>query len=591
MTNTADAISGLPAERNTLVKINIALRDPKSLFIALIGVYFVILMHYFQHNVGGSGLDVPINPLGWVIVSCLVGLGLIQTIKQRQFIYNRYLIIVSVCCALLLIPLLYSGDVGSFSYARLLGLFAGLGTLSAFYQMQFSIQQKQKILWLMLAGVLLESLFALAQFYLFPFIPALNMNIARPSAIFFQANVAATFFVTGLMLSLYLLHVLKTSLTTIQRYFLLLTVLTTTIATVLLQSRTGFLGCIVAILLSIWAHRSISKQWLTTFIVGIAIAFSSMYFLSDKIRSANIYTQDAARTQIYSDSFNAIKRAPFLGHGYGTFGASFREQQALAFKEDINHHQIYGLSHPHNELVLWTVEGGVISLTPLLVIMIASGALFYRQRASFLLLSVIFPISLHLFTEFPFYHSVASYLTFILMLGLIADNNTKSASLQFNYPRITYALIGLGVMVNAILMANLMSSQHVLTNSIRQQQLNELLNSHYLFMSDDFEIILNESLLHLAITHDIKVGATAFNQWALPKIEQYPRERYFQHLIQSYEYLKQPQLADKTRAKAKFLFPTKDWTSQKQQTDTPKNVDADRKRSNAISSTNNSRQD
>ena len=492
-------------------------------------------------------------------MSCLVALGLIQIIKTRSFIYNRYLTIVGACCCLLLIPLLYSGSAAIHSYSRLLGLFAGLFVLAAFYQMKFDKKERRAILWFILIGVFLESLFALAQFYVFPHLSFLNMNVARPSAIFFQANVAATFFVTGLMISLYLSSSMSEKTNKTFRTLLLLAPLTMTITVVLLQSRTGFLGAIIGTLIWVTVYRSIPKKWLIMVLTGIIIAISSMYIFSSSIRDANIYTQDSARTLIYNDSIDAIKQAPILGHGYGTFGKAFRQQQALAFENDSTHKQIYNLSHPHNELLLWTIEGGIVSLIPLLIILLSSGFIFYKNRKKLILLAIIFPISLHLFTEFPFYHSVASYLTFLLILGLIADNKTQSKTVDFNYPKVTYLLVGVCLIPNTIAMFNLLNGQYVLTQAVREQKLNGVLDSRYLFMSEDFELVLNESLLSLAITHNIPVGAKAFNHWVASRISHYPRERYFRNLHKSYLFLNKKQLAEQTLNQAKFLFPTLEW--------------------------------
>jgi len=548
------------------------IKEPKSLFLGLIAVYFLVVMHYFQHNYGGSGLDLPINPLGWIIMSGLIALGLIQIIRTQSFIFNRYLIILSSCCGLLLIPLLYSGAEAIHSYSRLLGLFTGLLVLVAFYQMQFNRKDQRKILWFILLAAFLESLFALLQFYLLPHIPFLEMNIARPSAIFFQANVAATFFATGLMISLYLSHSLPKHANKFTRIILILAPFTLIISIVLLQSRTGFLGCIIGLIIWLCVNRSMPKKWLMIVITGMVIAISSMHLLSSAIRDANIYTQDSIRTSIYIDSFDSIKRAPLLGHGYGSFGYTFREQQALNFQKNSNSPQVYNLNHPHNELLLWTVEGGLVSLIPLIIILISSALLFRRNLSTLKLLSVIFPISLHLFTEYPFYHSVASYLTFILLLGLIATANDQSSNIQskvlkkvlrFNNPKFIYGLIGLSIAANTFVMFNLLSGQNMLTNSMREQKIDNILKSDYFFMSADFELVLNEAVLNLAISHNIPIGATAYNDWVITQIHSYPRKRHFLNLYKSYQYLNDSKLAQETLNKAKYLFPTFDWSLDK----------------------------
>jgi len=563
MTNTTNSISTNNEERDTQSTLIPHWCNPKTAFIALIALYYVVLMHYFQHNYGGTALNIPINPLGWIIVSALVGLGLMQIIKTRQVLYNKYLIVVAISCCLLLIPLAYSGIEAVYSYSRLLGLFVGLFVLTAFYQMRFNHTDRNNIIWLMLVGVLIESLFALSQFYVFPHIPALQMNIARPSAIFFQANVAATFFATGLLITLYLTHTLPAQAGKLKRALLLIAPLTITIAIVLLQSRTGFLGCIIGVAIWLIVYKSIPKSWLVIVITAITLSIASLYILSDTIRDAKIYTQDSARSQIYSDSIDAIKREPLLGHGYGSFGYTFREQQALAFQEDAKHPQIYKLSHPHNELLLWGIEGGLVSLIPLFIILFFSAKLFIRNRDALALLAIIFPISLHLFTEFPFYHSVASYLTFLLLLGLISAIKTQSKPICFNYPQLTYGLVVIALLANAVVMLNLLSGQHMLTQAVREQKIEAVLDSRYIFMSEDFELILNETLLNLAIAHNIEVGAIAYNKWVLPQIESFPHERYFRKLHESYLFLNKPILAKQTLERAATLFPTLDWTKSK----------------------------
>jgi len=535
-------------------------KTPKSVFLGLVTAYFLVIMHYFQHNYGGSGLDLSINPLGWIVISCLVGLGFIQIIRTQSFIFNRYLLVLSSCCGLLLIPLLYSSAEAIYSYSRLLGLFAGLLVLIAFYQMQFNKADRRRILWCILIAAFLESLFALSQFYLLPHLSFLEMNIARPSAIFFQANVAATFFATGLMISLYLSHSLSEHANKSTRIILAVAPLTLIISIVLLQSRTGFLSCIIGVIIWLCVNRTIPKKWVLSVVTGIVIAISSMHLLSSAIRDANIYTQDSARTIIYSDSLDAIKRAPLLGHGYGSFGYTFREQQALNYQENNDSPQIYNLNHPHNELLLWGVEGGLVSLIPLFIILVSSGMLFIRNPSGLKLLSIIFPISLHLFTESPFYHSVASYLTFLLLLSLIASVKTQSKIIEFNNPKFIYGLIGLSITANIFIMINLLSSQNMLTHAIREQKVDSILASDYFFMSADFELVLNDAVLNLAISHDIPVGATAYNDWVTTRIQSYPRKRHFINLYKSYQYLNQKLLAKETLDKAKYLFPTFDWS-------------------------------
>lgn len=539
---------------NILSKLKHSLSSPKNAFISIIGIYFLLVMHYFQHNVGGSGLDVPINPLGWIVVSILVGLGLVQIIKSKMFLYNNYLMWVSIACLALLIPLFYGNEAAVFSHPRLLGIFAGLAVITAIYQMNFTAQDKQKMLWLILGGMFLESIFALSQFYIFPHIESLGMNIARPSAIFFQANVAATFFTTGIFIALYLLHVQS-------RYKTLLLIISFTCAlsVMLLQSRTAFLGGVISLIIWILVTKKLPKSWLVAIGAAIVTALTSFSVLKETLRDNNVYTDGGARVEIYTDSFATFMQKPLVGHGYGTFGRAFREYQAIAFQSDSSHQQIYNLSHPHNELLLWAVEGGVVSLIPLFAILYISGRLF-RIKKALILLPLIFPVSLHLFTEFPFYHSVASYLVFLSLLGLISARGLKEKTVNFNQPKVIYALVVIAISLNSYLMITLIKGHAALTYAVRHEEIKDFVQTEYLVMSEDVERALNETLLHLAIEHNIPIGATSYLSWVKPRLANYPRARHFERQLEGFAFLQKTTEYIKTLKEAKRLFPTLDWT-------------------------------
>lgn len=51
-------------------------------------ISFALLMglgaHYFQHNQGGSGLQIAVNNVVWIFFSLLIGLGLWKTNKSKE---------------------------------------------------------------------------------------------------------------------------------------------------------------------------------------------------------------------------------------------------------------------------------------------------------------------------------------------------------------------------------------------------------------------------------------------------------------------------------------------------------------------------
>jgi O-antigen polymerase len=112
---------------------------------------------------------------------------------------------------------------------------------------------------------------------------------------------------------------------------------------------------------------------------------------------------------------------PILGYGYGNFERSYLDfnNQLKRQYPEINQ-PLLKLSHPHNELLYWVSEGGVITLLGLLFFFIAymnSWLKVSNKLAKRLaILGLITPLLLHSQLEFPFYSSAAHWLVFIILL-------------------------------------------------------------------------------------------------------------------------------------------------------------------------------
>jgi O-antigen polymerase len=60
-------------------------------------ITFALLMglgaHYFQHNQGGSGLELAQNNVVWIFFSILIGLGLWKITEAKKIFYSRLTIV------------------------------------------------------------------------------------------------------------------------------------------------------------------------------------------------------------------------------------------------------------------------------------------------------------------------------------------------------------------------------------------------------------------------------------------------------------------------------------------------------------------
>ena len=123
-------------------------------------ITFTLLMalgaHYFQHNQGGSGLELAQNNVVWIFFSTLIGLGLWKISEQQKIFYSRFTLVFLAALGLFLLPLFYpDNELASQSYTRLLGLIAGFLLFFSLQQFQFNRAQLQRLLLLIvLAGFL-----------------------------------------------------------------------------------------------------------------------------------------------------------------------------------------------------------------------------------------------------------------------------------------------------------------------------------------------------------------------------------------------------------------------------------------------------
>ena len=58
--------------------------DTKDIFFYVFSSYFLFGMHVSIEHVGGYGLYLPFNIIGWIFISFLIGLGLYQISKSRK---------------------------------------------------------------------------------------------------------------------------------------------------------------------------------------------------------------------------------------------------------------------------------------------------------------------------------------------------------------------------------------------------------------------------------------------------------------------------------------------------------------------------
>ena len=135
--------------------------NPKKVFLITFGIYMVIGMHFFMHNVGGYGLYIPSNILGWIFIGIMIGAGFWQTVYINKIRITFFAKIILLGFLFLLVPLFYgNNEHAGRTLFRFFSIAGGILYYISLTQFNFSKKEKSLILFLILIGVLFESIFA-----------------------------------------------------------------------------------------------------------------------------------------------------------------------------------------------------------------------------------------------------------------------------------------------------------------------------------------------------------------------------------------------------------------------------------------------
>ncbi|MFQ1832924.1 Wzy polymerase domain-containing protein [Aeromonas veronii] len=397
-------------------------------------LYWLLGMHFFMHNPGGAGLYLPFNAWGWIFASLSMGLGLWQVTLRQRLVFSPLQAGLWIGALLLLLPMLYPGfTLQDYAIPRLLGLLAGLLFLFGLYQWRLNPQQRDRLLYLILIAISIEAALGLVQFYLLTSGNWIGYDIKanRPYGIFQQPNVMATFMATGLALAIWL--ELRGNAHVWLRGMSYGVILAASLLLVVLQSRVGQLGGLLALLLLVprLYRQGLLARVLSFVLLGVLVGLISQNWVSGVSRGMNEYLSGGARSDIWPFTLQLLLQHWLLGVGYGGFEFTFFHTYTEARQVDpYVGMAIYNLDHPHNEFLYWAVEGGIASMIGMMVM---GGALLWRLASvrwvnAMGLLALVTPILLHTQTEYPLYHAIVLW-WLLLTLIYIIDTEIEETNL------------------------------------------------------------------------------------------------------------------------------------------------------------------
>lgn len=437
-------------------------------FFILLGLLFLAAPLYYQDNLGSEGLFLPFNNTVWIAASFLIALGLLK------FSYSRVLLLPKMTAAVLFFLSMTTllGAIGTVSAPtswlfRSLSLWGGMLLFLACAQFQLNRRQRDNLLYLLLGSTYIQGLYCLVHLLALSSPPGwMSQSLGIPRGIFQQQNLAASYLATGLLIALFLttLPSYRQRLWLI-KFFVLSSMTLNTLIIITSGSRTGLVAALVGMLLMLGVrHRQLIKNGgrafsllLLALVLGSGLGYqmeSQTGGIQAGLKKFNLAFQDSAdparedvRIMIYASSWELFLEKPVFGHGIGQFEPVWHAKKAQYLAD----HPQAGilttrLTHPHNELLYWAVEGGLVALSAVLVLGLAflkvCTNLGWQRGGAYLVL--LLPITLHTQVELPFYISQLHWLLFIVLIALVASHRLKQRSVPLSQMA-RALLLGLGI--------------------------------------------------------------------------------------------------------------------------------------------------
>lgn len=538
-------------------------------------------MHIILDTPGGVGLYLSYNVIAWLITSILIALGLWQITINKKIYYSKMLLWLALGCFCLIVPIFYNFEFTDHAIPRVLALVGGFLFLFSLYQFKLSKLEALRLLALILLAVVIEACFGLAQFFLFEEGDwgGYRIGISRPHGVFLQPNVMASFMATGLAIALFLST--KTKIIQSKLLFnglIVLSLFVTSFLLILLQSRTGFVAAmIIIVLVTPYLYQQNKKQLTINFII-IAIATLSAFINLERsdtpMRGQQVYENVGARDVIFVVSADMVKEKPLLGYGYGGFERSFIDQfNQYAIDNPEIGNTITRLSHPHNEVLFWVVEGGIVALFAFIFFTIGYLSTWRKVslRKGLVLLALILPILLHSQLEFPFYSSVSHWLVFLIMLWLVdhysLNDNALAETKEHDFiacPQ-TFLIRFFALFIPAIFVPFLLTSLHTANIMVELEKNTSDLQSLER-LNDIINPIAWQSRLDAAVYSHILISALReknlnklelYLHWVLKRIKHKPRTSLYSNALLVLKTLNRTEQYQLLLKEAKRTYPQK----------------------------------
>lgn len=533
---------------------------PKAAWLfGLAAFYCLIAMHIYWPNRGGSGFYLPWNLVGGIFIALtIIGAMLFSRPPLASSVFFNRL---APGGLILLLPLLWTQQPWlSEALPRTLGLILGVLAYFALLQIPLDRLWRRRLLMLLLAATVIEALLGLVQYSLLQPGNWMGYNSLknRPYGIFQQWNLMASFMATGLALALYLLSTRRPLSRTLQGLAAAILLLAPLLL-IVIASRVGLLAALLLSPLQLWMLYRLDRRRATfallLLMAGVAAGLL-LVMLNGATRAITVAEPIFYRLAYWQEALRMIAERPWLGWGYGHFQHDFLHHFYTTHSSGM---ESVAISHPHNEILLWGLEGGLLSLSGLALIGWGLWRLLQRTRALPLRPApwlAALPILLHMMVEYPLYLS-AAHAVLLLVILRTADVRCRlrlPAHCQLPLRWVTAGVAALMVpyLLNGLHSALIITA--VEKSALRQfAPMSRVITPTPWQVRYDYDVQLRQ-LLQYPQTRDTAT-LLSYQQWAENEIRVRPDANIYVNLMAVSRLLQHPQRAADLQRQAKRLFP------------------------------------
>ncbi|MCZ6797963.1 MAG: O-antigen ligase family protein, partial [Gammaproteobacteria bacterium] len=385
---------------------------------------FTIAPLYYQPNLGGRGLELTFNIATWAVATGLICYAtFLITVRKSIRLPHRFLFFIAVPVVIILSNLVTGTSQPVAFFFRELFIVGGLFFFFALFQFKLRPYQIEWILLAIALSTLVHSTIGILQI-ISPDIFGgwfATRGDDVPRGIFQQINVQVTYLATGIAISIYLLsRPIARRFNPVISGLVILSIALSSFVIVYSGSRVGLLSLVISLLLLlVFRRRQLLHNKVLVLCAIIAItsgtvvgkdgmegSFAKTMDLAQGMNIAQGVSRDA-RINMYRIAFELIAQKPVLGHGIGNYLRVWNLQTGDYFARHPDALLPPYITHPHNELVYWLIEGGVVIVLGILaaIVAVVLGLIRCGPRRAAGYLAILLPITLHAQVELPFYIS------------------------------------------------------------------------------------------------------------------------------------------------------------------------------------------